>query len=48
MSQSCCVVGCSNRKEKRSKLLSYAIPSGTNAFEIKRREDWLRKIDRKD
>ena len=48
MPQSCCVVECSNRKVKGSKLSFYAIPSGTTAFDKKRREDWLRKIDRKD
>ena len=47
MPQSCCVVGCTNRKANGTKLAFYPIPSGTTAFEKKRREDWLRKIDRK-
>ena len=37
MPQSCCVVDCSDRKVKGSKLSFYAIPSGTTAFEKKRR-----------
>ena len=45
MSQSCCAVDCSIRKLKGTKLSFYSIPSGTTAFDKKRREDWLRKID---
>ena len=48
MPQSYCVVGCSNRKMKGTKLSLYPIPSGTTAFEKKRKEDWLRKIGCKD
>ena len=48
MPQFCCVVGCTNRKVKGTKLVFYPIPSGTTVFEKKRREDWLKKIDRKD
>ena len=46
MPQPCCVVGCSDRKVKGTKLPFYPIPSGTTAFEKKRREDWLKKTDR--
>ena len=48
MPQSCCVVGCTSRKVRETKLAFYPIPPGTTAFEKKRREDWLREIDRKD
>ena len=48
MPQSCCVVGCTNRKVKGTKPAFYPIPSGTTVFEKKRGEDWLRKIDHKD
>ena len=48
MPQPSCVVGCTNREVKRTKLAFSPIPSGTTAFEKKRREDWLMKIDRKD
>ena len=45
MPQPCCVVGCSIRKVKGTKLSFYPIPSGTTAFEKKRREDWMKKTD---
>ena len=48
MPQSCHVVGCSNRKMKGTKLSFYPIPFETTAFEKKRKEDWLRRIGRKD
>ena len=37
MPQSCYVVGCTNRKVKGTKLSFYPIPSGTTAYEKKRR-----------
>ena len=48
MPQSCCVVGCTNRKSKGTKLSFYPVPCGSSPIEKRRRTSWLKKIDRKD
>ena len=48
MPQSCCVVGCTNRKSKGKKLSFYQLHSGSSAIEKRRRIDWLKNLDGKD
>ena len=48
MPTSCCVVDCSNKHTGRSSLKFYRIPRGKTPFERKRRQAWIRAINRKD
>ena len=47
MPQSCCVVGCTNRKSKGVKLWFYPVHSGSSTIKKRRRKDWLKKTDQK-
>ena len=48
MPDSCCVVGCSNRRSKDSNIPFYTVPKGKSPLERKRREDWIKAISRED
>jgi len=49
MPQSCCAVGCANRKIGAKKSLPfYNIPKGKSPIERRRREAWIKAICRED
>ncbi|XP_047137643.1 uncharacterized protein LOC124814176 isoform X1 [Hydra vulgaris] len=47
MPDSCCVVGCVNRRSNESLFSFYCIPSGHSPNEVKRRQLWLNALHRK-
>ena len=48
MPESCCIVGCTNRRSKESDLPFYSIPKGKTPFEKRRRIAWIKAVNRKD
>lgn len=49
MPDSCCVVGCSNRRSSgENSLQFFNIPAGKTTFELRRRQAWLKAIHRPD
>ena len=46
MPQSCCAVGCSQRRIKGCGIPFYRTPIGKTAFEALRRRDWIKAINR--
>ena len=46
MPDSCCAVGCSNRRSKTSKLHFYRIPFGTDENSLDLRRKWLNALRR--
>ena len=49
MPDSCCIPNCSNRRCGKNKNLPfYSIPKGKSPFERRRRELWIKVVDRVD
>lgn len=48
MPDSCCAVGCTNRRTKDSKIPFYRIPRCRTPFESRRRQEWIKAINRAD
>ena len=46
MSESCCAVGCSQRRVKGCGIPFYRIPKGKTPFEAQRRQHWIKAINR--
>ena len=46
MPESCCAVGCSQRRVKGCGIRFYRIPKGRKPFEAGRRRDWVKAINR--
>ena len=48
MPESCCAVGCSQRRVKGCGIPFYRIPKGKTPFEARhtRRQDWIKAINR--
>ena len=46
MPESCCGVGCSQRRVKGCGIPFYRIPKGKTPFEARRRQDWIKAINR--
>ena len=46
MPESCCVVGCSQRRVKVCGIPFYRIPKGKTPVEARRRRDWIKAINR--
>ena len=48
MPDSCCAVGCTNRRIKESQIPFYRIPRSRTPIESKRRQEWIKAINRAD
>ena len=48
MVTSCCVVNCTNKHTKDSKLPFYRIPSNKTPIGARRRREWLKAINKSD
>ena len=46
MPESCCGVGCSQRRVKGCGIPFYRIPKRKTLFEARRRQDWIKAINR--
>ena len=46
MVESCCAVGCSQRRVKCCGITFYRIPKGKTPTEARRRQDWIKAISR--
>ena len=46
MPESCCAVGCSQRRVKGCGIPFYGISEGKPPFEAQRRQDWIKNISR--